>query len=95
MTYVRRLVLDLLKPHDPDVVTFAESAADCEGVSGVNVVLVETDKEVENVKLTVEGDSIPVDSIHEAVEDLGGTVHSIDEVACGEMLVEESETPQD
>ena len=90
MTPVRRLVLDLLKPHDPDVVTFAESVADCEGVSGVNIVLVETDNEVQNVKLTIEGDSIPVDRVHETVEDLGGTVHSIDEVVCGDILLEES-----
>lgn len=95
MTNVRRLVLDLLKPHEPDVVTFAESVAGCDGVAGVNVVLVETDKEVQNVKLTIEGDSIPVDAVHDIVEDLGGTVHSIDEVVCGEFIVEESKTPQD
>jgi hypothetical protein len=95
MVSVRRLVLDLLKPHDPDVVTFAESVADFEDVSGVNIVLVETDKEVQNVKLTIEGDSIPVDAVHDTVEDLGGTVHSIDEVVCGEIVVEESKTPQD
>ncbi|SFG90426.1 hypothetical protein SAMN04488063_3230 [Halopelagius inordinatus] len=95
MVDVRRLVLDLLKPHEPDVVTFAESVADCDGVAGVNVVLVETDKEVQNVKLTIEGDSVPVDAVHDTVEDLGGTVHSIDEVVCGESVVEESKTPQD
>ncbi|MDS0301042.1 DUF211 domain-containing protein [Halogeometricum sp. S1BR25-6] len=95
MANVRRLVLDLLKPHEPDVVTFAESVAGCDGVAGVNVVLMETDKEVQNVKLTIEGDSIPVDAVHDTVEDLGGTVHSIDEVVCGEFIVEESKTPQD
>ncbi len=91
MPDVRRLVLDLLKPHDPDAVTFAESVAGCEGVSGVNVVLLETDKEVQNVKMTIEGDLIPVDT----VEDLSGTVHSIDEVVCGDIIVEASATPQD
>ncbi|WP_435072896.1 DUF211 domain-containing protein [Halorubrum sp. HHNYT27] len=95
MVNVRRLVLDLLKPHDPDVVAFAETLADCEGVAGVNVVLMETDKEVQNVKMTLEGDAIPVDVVHDAVDDLGGTVHSIDEVICGESIVEESKTPQD
>ena len=88
-------MLDLLKPHDPDVVTFAESVADCDGVAGVNVVLIETDKEVQNVKMTIEGDSIPVDTVHDTVDDLGGTVHSIDEVICGEIIIEASKTPQD
>jgi hypothetical protein len=95
MVNVRRLVLDLLKPHDPDVVTFAESVADCDGIAGVNVVLIETDKEVQNVKMTIEGDSIPVDTVHDTVDDLGGTVHSIDEVICGEIIIEASKTPQD
>jgi hypothetical protein len=95
MANVRRLVLDLLKPHDPGVVEFASAVADCEGVRGVNVVLMETDEAVQNVKMTVEGDTIPFETIRETVEDLGGTVHSIDEVACGAVVVEESETPQD
>jgi len=88
-------VLDLLKPHDPDLVAFAAAAAARDGVSGVNVVLVEIDRDVQNVKMTLEGDSIPVDAVRETVEDLGGTVHSIDEVICGESMVEESPTPQD
>lgn len=95
MVNVRRLVLDLLKPHDPDVVTYAESVAGCAGVAGVNVALLETDKAVQNVKLTIEGDAVPVDVVHDTIEDLGGTVHSIDEVVCGELIVEESKTPQD
>lgn len=95
MARVRRLVLDLLKPHDPDVVAFAAAASASDGVAGVNVVLVELDHEVQNVKMTLEGDSIPVDAVRETVEDLGGTVHSIDEVICGESIVEESRTPQD
>jgi hypothetical protein len=77
MVSVRRLVLDLLKPHGPDVVKFAESVAGCEGVAGVNVVLMETDKEVQNVKMTIEGESIPVDTVHDAVTDLGGTGESV------------------
>jgi hypothetical protein len=95
MTSVKRIVLDLLKPHDPDIREFATSAATCPGVDGVNAVLIETDREVQNIKLTVEGDSVDDDAVFEAVRDLGGTVHSVDEVACGERLVEESPTPQD
>jgi len=95
MPPVLRLVLDLLTPHDPGPVAYARRLADVDGVDGVNVALIETDKEVENVKLTVEGDDVRVDPIEAAVDDLGGTIHSIDEVACGERLVEESRTPQD
>ncbi|NHX37742.1 MULTISPECIES: DUF211 domain-containing protein [Halolamina] len=95
MVTARRLVLDLLKPYDPDVVTTAEAVADIDGVDGVNVVLAENEEEVQNVKMTVEGDPIRVEAVYETIEDLGAAVHSIDEAACGERLVEQSKTPQD
>lgn len=92
---IQRLVLDVLKPHEPDTVTFATAVAGCAGVEGVNVALIETDREVQNLKVTLEGSAIDVDAVEETVADLGGTVHSIDQVACGEYLVEQSPTPQD
>jgi len=95
MVTARRLVLDLLKPYEPDVVTFADAVAGIDGVTGVNVVLVETDKEVQTVKMTVEGDPIQVEIVYETLEDLGAAVHSIDEVVCGDRIVEQSKTPQD
>ncbi|WP_440010042.1 DUF211 domain-containing protein [Halomicrococcus sp. SG-WS-1] len=95
MVETKRLVLDILKPHEPGLLEFSEVIARCEGVSGANVVLLETDREVQNVKVTVEGDDIDSSAVEEEIDGLGGTVHSFDEVACGEVLVEESETPQD
>ncbi|AFO57065.1 MULTISPECIES: DUF211 domain-containing protein [Natrinema] len=92
---IRRLVLDVMKPQEPDVLEFADAAADCAGVAGVNAVLVETDREVQNLKFTIEGDAIDVAALEEAITDLGGTVHSIDQVVCGERLVEQRGTPQD
>ncbi|QLG48130.1 DUF211 domain-containing protein [Natrinema halophilum] len=92
---IRRLILDVMKPHEPDIIEFAEVVAGCTGVSGVNVALVETDRVVQNLKLTIEGDAIDAATIEGAITDLGGTVHSIDGVACGERLVDERDTPQD
>jgi hypothetical protein len=84
-----------MKPHDPGAVTFARQIAAVDTVSGVNLALIETDREVENVKLTVEGEDLSVAAVEDAVTDLGGTIHSVDEVACGERLIEERRTPQD
>ncbi|MFC4541324.1 DUF211 domain-containing protein [Halosolutus amylolyticus] len=92
---IRRLVLDVLKPHEPDILAFADAAADCAGVDAVNVDLVETDREVQNLKLTIEGDDVDATAVEAAIGDLGGTVHSIDQVVCGDRLVEQSGTPQD
>jgi hypothetical protein len=95
MTAVRRLVLDVLKPHDPEPVTVAERVAGLDSVAGANVTLIETDREVQNVKLTVEGEAVDPTAVEETVTELGGTVHSVDEVACGERIVEHRPTPQD
>lgn len=95
MSQIKRIVLDVLKPHDPGVVGFATAVSDVDGVDGVNATLIETDREVENLKLTVEGDDVDHAGVADAVEDLGGSVHSVDEVVCGERFVEESRTQQD
>lgn len=95
MVEIKRIVLDVMKPHDPTVLEFAERIASSQGVDGVNVVLLETDREVQNIKLTIEGGKIDYEAVETDIQELGGTVHSIDEVASGEVLVEESETQQD
>jgi hypothetical protein len=92
---IRRVVLDLLKPHEPSTIEFAREIAGVEGVTGVNAMVIEVDAEVENIKVTVEGDAIDFPAVEAAVAELGGSLHSVDQVACGEHLIEESETPQD
>jgi hypothetical protein len=95
MTAVRRLVIDVLKPHDPPLLEFTKQVATIEGVEGVSSSLIERDKEVQNVKLTFEGEALDFEAITEKVEELSGTVHSVDQVACGEYVVEEQWTHQD
>jgi hypothetical protein len=92
---IRRLVVDILKPHQPEITNFAEAVAETDGVEAANAALIETDREVQNIKITMVGDSIDKDEVVAAVENLGGSVHSVDEVVCGERLVEQSDTPQD
>ena len=96
MSTLRRLVLDMMKPHELTIVDIADSVADIgPGVSGVNAVLIETDRQVDNVKLTVEGEDVNFERVEGTITDLGGTIHSIDEVVCGDRTVDESKTPQD
>ena len=92
---IRRIVLDLLKPHEPTTLEFARRVASTDGVTGVNVSVIEVDAEVENVKMTVEGEDVDFEAVESVIAELGGSLHSIDQVACGDRLVEESETPQD
>lgn len=84
-----------MKPIEPSMREFAGVIADLDGIDGVNALLVETDRETETVKLTIEGEDVDFQAVEELVADYGGSVHSVDEVVVGERLVEESETHQD
>jgi len=92
---IRRLVLDVLKPHNPNVVELSEALSHLEGVEGVNIIIYEIDQKVENVKIIVAGSSIDFESIKKKLEEMGATIHSVDEVAAGKRIVEEVKTPQD
>ena len=95
MVTIRQLVLDVLKPHEPTMLSIAQEIADTDGVDGVNAILIEMDEEVRNIKFTVEGDDIDYDEVTTVIEDTGATVHSVDQVACGDRIVEDAPTPQD
>ena len=92
MNVIRRLVLDILKPHEPSITDFAEETNQIQGVEGVNATLVEIDEEVQNIKLTIEGEEIVESEIREKIENLGGSIHSIDQIVCGDKMVEEIHT---
>jgi hypothetical protein len=88
-------VIDVLKPLEPSIVEMVQILAELEGVDGVNISIYEIDRRVENAKLTVEGQNVPYQQIIQMIEENGGAVHSIDEVAAGKVLIEDVITPQD
>ena len=92
---IRRLILDVLKPHKPSVVELSEALSHLEGVEGVNIIINEIDQKVENAKVIVAGIGISFEDVKKKLEEFGATVHSIDEVAAGNRIVEEVKTPQD
>ncbi|MDH5635808.1 MAG: DUF211 domain-containing protein [Candidatus Bathyarchaeota archaeon] len=92
---IRRLVLDVLKPHNPSVVELSEALSHLQGVEGVNIIIYEIDQKVENAKVIIAGSSIDFEMIKKKLEEMGATIHSVDEVAAGKRIVEEVKTPQD
>lgn len=92
---LRRVVLDVLKPHDPSIIELSQRLAELEGIDGVNISIYEVDRKVENAKLTIEGSSLQYEPILRIIEDAGGTVHSIDEAVAGKVLIEDSRTLQE
>jgi hypothetical protein len=95
MGHVRRLVLDVLKPHDPSILELAQLLSELPGVEAVNISIYEIDRKVENAKITLEGNDIHYDEVRQVIADNGGTIHSLDEVVAGRVIIDDAETPQD
>jgi hypothetical protein len=95
MGTLRRIVLDVLKPHNPPLREFTERIGAVECVDGITSSLIELDQKVQNIKLTIEGEDLDYAAIETAIGELGGTIHSVDQVAYGEYIVEERRTLQD
>ncbi|MCD6247953.1 MAG: DUF211 domain-containing protein [Hadesarchaea archaeon] len=90
---LRRLVLDVLKPHSPPLPEFAMKLGSMPKVEGVNVTLVEIDKDTETVKVTIDGE-LEYEKINSMIEEWGGVIHSVDEVVAGRRPVREAPPPE-
>jgi len=95
VTDLRRIVLDVLKPHNPTIVEISKRLSALKGVEGVNLTLEEVDQETESVKITIEGTALDFEKISETIRQVGGVIHSVDSVASGKRLIENVATPQD
>ena len=61
----------------------------------MNAIIYEIDQQVENVKLILAGTNLDFEKIKKKLQEMGATIHSVDEVAAGKRIVEEVRTPQD
>ncbi|TET89345.1 MAG: hypothetical protein E3J35_10680 [Methanomassiliicoccales archaeon] len=95
MSDIKRMVLDVLKPHNPSIVELSKRLSNINGVLGVNCTLEEVDQDTESIKITIEGSSVDFLKVEKAIRECGAVIHSVDSVSAGKKLVEEVETPQD
>ena len=86
---IRRIVLDVLKPHTPRLTDLALMLSRDEQVNGLNISLKEVDQNTESITITLEGDNLQYEAIKEILEQAGAVIHSIDQVVAGKRFVEE------
>jgi len=95
---VRRLVLDILKPFDPEInIVATELIRRCEksvDVS-VNITIYEVDRLTTTCKIIIEGEHLDYDEIQDILISMNCVIHSLDQVAAGKKLIEDIETPLD
>ena len=95
MTTIKRIILDVLKPHAPSIIEVAERLAGLDGITGVNISLEEVDAETDSIKITIEGSNINYTKVKKEISDCGAVIHSVDGVSAGIKIIDEVNTPQD
>ena len=90
---IRRIVIDAAIPtKGVTIVDVAKELYKVEGVKAVRVTVDDVDVDVLGLAIVVEGMDIDYGELEEALEKVGGVVHSIDEVVVGEYIPEAGAT---
>lgn len=80
MVAVKRIVLDVLKPHQPSAIEFSQAIAGVGDDYHVRLQVLEMDEKTETIQIEISGERIDFDAIKASISDMGGSLHSIDEV---------------
>jgi hypothetical protein len=80
MSRIARLVLDVLKPREPEIQELASRLVSLTGMDSVSISVAEIDQSTESVKVSAEGVDINIDAVRKTLEELGAVIHSVDEV---------------
>jgi hypothetical protein len=80
MSAIRRIVLDILKPHHPNALDLAQAIAALGPDYRVGLKVTAVDEKTESAFVTVEANAIDFERVKDAIGSMGATVHSIDAV---------------
>ena len=80
MAKLKRLVLDVLKPRQPNIIDFAKALSMLGSEYRINLSVEEVDDKTESVTLRIEGDDMDFVALEALINELGASLHSIDEV---------------
>ncbi|MEM2918660.1 MAG: DUF211 domain-containing protein [Candidatus Altiarchaeota archaeon] len=80
---VRLLVLDVLKPHQPNILEFGKLICREPTIENANLSVYAVDEKTESVKIILEGENMNFSRVKELIENNGGVIHSMDKVILG------------
>ena len=90
MITVKRLVLDVLKPHQPDSLAFCRELAQLGPDYRVSLNVDEMDENTQTLQLEICGNDVELGPIEEAIANMGASIHSVDQVEVLNETAEES-----
>jgi hypothetical protein len=74
------LVLDVLKPHQPPLPEFASFVGELEGLTRIDISVVEMDEKTESLRVIVDGKGIDYEELRGHMARQGAVIHSVDKV---------------
>ena len=80
MVLVKRLVLDILKPHQPKALEFCSKLAEVGDDYAVSLTVHEIDEETETIEVCIDGNDLDFVAIHSAITSMSSSLHSVDVV---------------
>lgn len=80
MVFVKKLVLDVLKPHVPSGLELAKAIAEQGDDYHVTFVVQEVDEKTETVVIVIEGEDVRFEDVESTIKSLGASLHSVDEI---------------
>ncbi len=78
--YIRKLVIDSLKPHEFSKFDLSKSLCTLNGVEELTLSVTEVDSNTETVRLTLMGPDIQFEEVLEVLKECGAAVKSVDEI---------------
>ncbi|RLI92503.1 MAG: hypothetical protein DRO89_01960 [Candidatus Altiarchaeales archaeon] len=84
---VKILVLDVLKPHKPNILELGKGICEEKSVENANISVYAVDEKTESIKIVLEGEDIKFDRVAELIESYGAVIHSMDKVVLGKKKV--------
>ena len=80
MADVKRMILDVLKPHQPNALEFTNAIANTGSDYHVRLTVLGVDENTDTLQIEIQGNSINFEEIETTISSMGGSLHSIDEV---------------
>lgn len=77
---ITHIVLDVLKPHQPPLPEFAAFLGELNGVTRVDVSVVEMDEKTESLKIIIDGTNLDYEALRSHMSRQGAVIHSVDQV---------------
>ena len=84
---VKIVVLDVLKPHEPNILELGKALCSSISVLDANVSVYAVDEKTESTKVTIAGKDVNFEEVKKIMEEFGAVIHSIDKVVVGKKEI--------